>query len=92
MNYQEIALEVFNNKLNYNDNDYIIILNILMESYNKSKGIPYEINMDLKQEEVIVVCDACNVPAEDLGEELKENLCFDCYEMMNQSSDNEDIE
>ena len=36
---QQLALEVFENKLNYKDNDYIVILNILKENYMKVKGI-----------------------------------------------------
>jgi len=36
---QKIALDVFENKLDYKDNDYIIILNILKESYMRIKGI-----------------------------------------------------
>ena len=36
---QKIAMEVYNNKLNYKDNDYIVIMNLLKESYMKAKGI-----------------------------------------------------
>tara|TARA_R110000803_G_scaffold3707_6_gene12613 strand:- start:105 stop:386 length:282 start_codon:yes stop_codon:yes gene_type:complete len=36
---QQLALDVFENKLNYKDNDYIVILNILKENYMKVKGI-----------------------------------------------------
>ena len=36
---QQLALDVFENKLDYKDNDYIIILNILKESYMRIKGI-----------------------------------------------------
>ena len=36
---QALALQVFENKQTYSDNDFIVIMNILMESYNKSKGI-----------------------------------------------------
>lgn len=90
MNYQEIALEVFNNKESYKDDDYITILNILMESYNKSKGIAYGINMDLKQEEISLVCIGCNTPHEELDEELIEELCCDCYTDKYETSDDED--
>ncbi len=36
---QQLALDVFENKIDYKDNDYIIILNILKESYMRIKGI-----------------------------------------------------
>ena len=36
---QQLALDVFENKLDYKDNDYIVILNILKESYMKVKGM-----------------------------------------------------
>ena len=36
---QQLALDVFENKLNYKDNDFIVIMNILKESYMKVKGI-----------------------------------------------------
>ena len=71
MDYQQIALEVFNNKESYKDDDYIVILNILMESYNKSKGIHYEVNRDLKQEE-IELNECLNCGAE------QEERCDDC--------------
>tara|TARA_R110001606_G_scaffold362151_1_gene515905 strand:- start:61 stop:345 length:285 start_codon:yes stop_codon:yes gene_type:complete len=90
MDYQTIALQVFENKLNYKDNDYIVILNILMESFNKSKGIAYESNMDLKQEETNLVCLGCNAPEEDLGVDLIEDLCIDCYTIKYETSDDED--
>ena len=90
MDYQTIALQVFENKLNYKDNDYIVILNILKESYNKSKGIAYESNMDLKQEETNLVCLGCNAPEEDLGVDLIEDLCIDCYTIKYETSDDED--
>ena len=35
---QQLALDVFENKLNYKDNDFICIMNILKESYMKVKG------------------------------------------------------
>ena len=35
---QQLALDVFENKLNYKDNDFIVIMNILKESYMKVKG------------------------------------------------------
>ena len=40
---QQLALDVFENKLDYKDNDYIVILNILKESYMKVKGILNEV-------------------------------------------------
>ena len=36
---QQLALEVFENKLNYKNNDFIVIMNILKENYMKVKGI-----------------------------------------------------
>tara|TARA_R110002110_G_scaffold336344_1_gene546947 strand:- start:1672 stop:1971 length:300 start_codon:yes stop_codon:yes gene_type:complete len=89
MDYQQIALEVFENKLSYTDDDYITILNILMESYNKSKGICYNINMDLKQEEINLVCIGCNTPQEDLTMELIEDLCIDCLTIKYETTDDE---
>ena len=35
---QQLALDVFENKMNYKDNDFIVIMNILKESYMKVKG------------------------------------------------------
>ena len=35
---QQLALDVFENKINYKDNDFIVIMNILKESYMKVKG------------------------------------------------------
>jgi len=39
MEIEKVALEVFNNKESYSTQDYITIMNILMESYHKQKGI-----------------------------------------------------
>tara|TARA_R110000796_G_scaffold164376_1_gene281256 strand:+ start:1727 stop:2041 length:315 start_codon:yes stop_codon:yes gene_type:complete len=36
---QKIALDVFENKLDYKDNDFICVMNILKESYMKAKGM-----------------------------------------------------
>jgi len=36
---QKIALDVFENKLDYTDNDFICVMNILKESYMKAKGM-----------------------------------------------------
>ena len=41
---QALALQVFENKQTYSDNDFIVIMNILMESYNKSKGFYNDLN------------------------------------------------
>tara|TARA_R110002126_G_scaffold72357_1_gene180816 strand:- start:566 stop:853 length:288 start_codon:yes stop_codon:yes gene_type:complete len=41
---QSLALQVFENKQTYSDNDFIVIMNILMESYNKSKGFYNDLN------------------------------------------------
>ena len=92
MDYQQIALHVFENKQNYKDNDYITILNILMESYKKSKGIAYESNMDLKQEEINLVCIGCNTPQEELDDELTEELCCDCLTSKYETTDEENDE
>ena len=79
MDYQQIALEVFNNKLSYKDDDYIVILNILMESYNKSKGIPYEVQYDLKQEVALNECECCGVDMSDVVNNVLDNgLCENC--------------
>lgn len=81
MDYQQIALEVFNNKLSYKDDDYITILNILMESYNKSKGIHYEVNRDLKQEEIeLNECLNCGVDMNEMYDDPIDGLCICCAE------------
>ena len=80
MDFEQIALQVFENKLSYTDADYIVILNILMESY---------INMDLKQEEINLVCIGCNTPQEDLTMELIEDLCIDCLTIKYETTDDE---
>ena len=36
---QQLALDVFNNKLDYKDNDFIVIMALLKESYMRVKGI-----------------------------------------------------
>ena len=36
---QQLALDVFENKLDYKDNDFICVMNILKESYMKAKGL-----------------------------------------------------
>ncbi len=35
---QQLALDVYNNKLNYKDNDFIVIMALLKESYMRVKG------------------------------------------------------
>ena len=40
MEIEKIALLVFENKQYYSNQDYITIMNILMESYHKQKGTP----------------------------------------------------
>ena len=80
MDYQQIALEVFNNKESYRDDDYIVILNILMESYNKSKGIHYEVNNNLKQEIVLNECLGCGVDMNDMHDDPVDGLCINCDE------------
>tara|TARA_R110000765_G_C18849164_1_gene598760 strand:+ start:428 stop:757 length:330 start_codon:yes stop_codon:yes gene_type:complete len=81
MDFQQIALDVFNNKEHYKDNDFIVILNILMESYNKAKGVPYENNIDLKQETIDSICSNCSYDVSEAAEdELIDNLCINCYE------------
>lgn len=47
---QKLALEVFENKSNYKDNDYITILNILKESYMKVKGIVNDFKNEKEEE------------------------------------------
>ena len=89
MDFEKMALEVFENKLSYTDADYIVILNILMESYNKSKGICYDSKMDLKQEPINLVCIGCNTPQEDLTMELIEDLCIDCLTIKYETTDDE---
>ena len=39
---EQLAMDVFDNKESYKDNEYIIILNILKESYMKVKGLSSE--------------------------------------------------
>ncbi len=36
---QQLALDVYNNKLDYKDNDFIVIMALLKESYMRVKGI-----------------------------------------------------
>ena len=36
---QQLALDVFDNKLDYKDNEFIVIMNILKENYMKVKGM-----------------------------------------------------
>ena len=47
---QKLALDVFENKSNYKDNDYITILNILKESYMKVKGIVNDFKNEKEEE------------------------------------------
>ncbi len=35
----KLALEVFENRRSYTTNDYLVIMNILMEQYNRINGI-----------------------------------------------------
>ena len=39
MEIEKLALEVFNNKESYSNQDYIVIMNCLMELYHKQKGL-----------------------------------------------------
>lgn len=45
---QQLALDVFENKLDYKDNDFICVMRTLKESYMKAKGL---VN-DFKNEKV----------------------------------------
>lgn len=47
---QQIAMEVYNNKLDYKDNDYIVIMNLLKESYMKAKGFLNEFKNEKENE------------------------------------------
>ena len=47
---QQLALEVFENKLNYKNNDFIVIMNILKENYMKVKGILNEFGNEKETE------------------------------------------
>ncbi len=53
MDIEKIALDVFNNKDSYSNQDYIVIMNCLMESYHKIKGIlpNYEVGKPALDEE-----------------------------------------
>tara|TARA_R110000803_G_scaffold32696_2_gene71876 strand:+ start:4035 stop:4298 length:264 start_codon:yes stop_codon:yes gene_type:complete len=53
MEIEKLALEVFNNKESYSNQDYITIMNCLMESYHKQKGmLPiYEVGKTALDEE-----------------------------------------
>jgi len=53
MEIEKLALEVFNNKESYSNQDYITIMNCLMESYHKIKGIlpNYEVGKTALDEE-----------------------------------------
>lgn len=69
MEIEKIALEVFENKESYKNIDFIVIMNMLMEQYNKIKGIP-QVNSSKEHQ-----CekDFCfNVLYED-------GLCYDCW-------------
>tara|TARA_R110000772_G_scaffold96264_1_gene194719 strand:- start:1132 stop:1425 length:294 start_codon:yes stop_codon:yes gene_type:complete len=74
MDFAQMALEVFENKLFYKDDEYVTILNILMESYNKAKGIVYDSKMDLKQEVVQNECETCGCVLDEEGDDQ----CVDC--------------
>tara|TARA_R110000824_G_scaffold185240_1_gene366216 strand:- start:55 stop:393 length:339 start_codon:yes stop_codon:yes gene_type:complete len=88
MDYQQIALEVFNNKESYKDDDYIVILNILMESYNKSKGIHYEVNSDLKQQEIeLNECLSCGVDMNQMYDDPIDGMCICCAEQEERCDD-----
>ena len=51
---QKLALEVYENKMDYKDNDYIVIMNLLKESYMRVKGFlnDYENEKEEANEEV----------------------------------------
>jgi hypothetical protein len=53
MEIEKLALEVFNNKESYSNQDYITIMNCLMESYHKQKGMlpNYEVGKTALDEE-----------------------------------------
>ena len=52
---QSLALEVFNNKTSYKDNDYIVIMNILKESYMRVKGLLNDFQNEKEEEPEPVV-------------------------------------
>lgn len=53
MELETLALEIFNNKHTYNNQDYIVIMNLLMEAYHKQNGTPqfYEVGNKALDEE-----------------------------------------
>ena len=48
---QQLALDVYENKMNYKDNDYIVIMNLLKESYMRVKGILDDYENEKEEEE-----------------------------------------
>lgn len=53
MDIQKLALSVFENKEDYANQDYIVIMNLLMEAYHKHKGTTqfYEVSeKDLEED------------------------------------------
>ena len=40
---EKLINDVYDNRLDYKENDYITICNLLMENYNKLKGFPLPI-------------------------------------------------
>ena len=50
---QQLALDVYNNKLNYKDNDFIVIMALLKESYMRVKGFLGE-----EENEKVAACEA----------------------------------
>ena len=74
---ENLTLEIFENKESYKDNDFIVILNILKESYMKCKGIlgedKMEYNKDKEKEEIL--CDMCG----EVDELFSDDLCSYCF-------------
>jgi hypothetical protein len=48
---QQLALDVFENKLDYKDNDFICVMNLLKESYMRIKGILNDKDCEKETEE-----------------------------------------
>ena len=70
---EQLTLAIFENKEYYKDNDFIVILNILRESYMKAKGILGELN-EYNEKVPIELCEACEE-----SPVFADDLCSYCY-------------
>ena len=67
---EKLALDIFENKESYKNIDFIVIMNILMEEYNKLKGL-LSLDSNIKENQC-ELDNCCNVLYED-------GLCWNCF-------------